>query len=184
MPWVLVALVAALGFATSAAGQTPQPEQGKAKTIIDGLRNEGDNLAVWIPPAFYVQIEPAHVQQKPVNIVLHFVSENIDPRSSYRKTRILQRYVRGESGEHWYAVAGAGSGTLALLPGAPVEPEGLRLQKRAKIGSAQLGMARDIGTTRLTLGYLRHENDRDQLVPYYTNVSGQNLAAMTLTLKH
>lgn len=96
----------------------------------------------------------------------------------------LQRFLQGDGRERWYAMAGAGSSAVILLPGAVIEAEGLRLQKRAKIGSVQLGLSRDIGDGRVTLGYLRNISQRDRLVPYYTRKTRQNLAALTLTFKH
>ena len=131
-------------------------------------------LATFIAAAFWFAPAPSLAADQ---------SAQAKPDAPYHQTLKLKRYVRGESRERWYAVAGAGSGAVALMPGAPIEPQGLRLQKRAKIGDAQLGVARDIGAGRVTLGYMRHNSDRNSLTPYYTRQKRQNLAALTLTFK-
>ncbi len=180
LPGIMMSLMASVCLIAPAAGETAKSTQG----ITDGLREEGAGGDTWVAPVFYVDVMPTHIQSKPVNIILHFVNEDRKVQPALPQSRIVQRYAHGESGERWYAVAGAGSGTLALLSPALVEQTVLRLQKRTKIGTAQLGMARDMGSARVTLGYLRHDDDRNDLVPFYTGTNGQNLAAMTLTLKH
>jgi hypothetical protein len=96
----------------------------------------------------------------------------------------LKSYAHGENLNRWYALAGAGSGAIILMPDMPKDAQALRLQKRAKIGAAQLGIARDVGDGRVTLGYLRGATRRDRLAPHLSHAKRQNFAALTLMFKH
>ncbi len=83
---------------------------------------------------------------------------------------------------HWYAVASAGSGAIALLPG-HARAQGLYWQKRARIRGGQLGLSRDAGAAKVTVGYLLTNPGRDPLVPFYKGRARQNLAALSLSVR-
>lgn len=156
----------ALGLASAVFGfaGSVRADDAAAKTVVQQLSAPSPVITYYGPTARH-----AKITQTP---------------TASRKGFHLRRYARGENEDGWYAIAGAGSGAVALLSGAALDTDNMRLQKRAKIGTGQLGFARNVGNGRMTLGYLRHDNDRDALVPYYAGPGSQNLAALTLSFKH
>jgi len=117
---------------------------------------------------------PVHYQGKAVRMPV---------RKRENKVITLKPYAHGENLNRWYALVGAGSGAIILMPDMPTDAQALRLQKRAKIGAAQLGVARDVGGGRVTLGYLRGATRRDGLAPQLSHAKRQSFAALTLMFK-
>jgi hypothetical protein len=178
-----IAVSALIMIQTSAAWAADPEPRPAHNAAYKALRPAGSQKIVPVDPVFWVRRDRQNAQARPVTLVVHVVSSGQYNRPKTLSSALLKRYRQGESRQQWYAMAGAGSGAIALMPGAPVESEGLRLQKRAKIGTAQLGLARDVGAGRVTLGYLHQQTGRDDLTPYQRRPKSQNLAALTLSIK-
>jgi hypothetical protein len=183
--WALVFLV--MPVSAMAQGTSQQAEHARPETPHAALRKTG--VQITYPSAFransiltteqpqsqYMLVKQARYQGKAVIMPM---------RREGSQVLILKSYAHGENLNRWYALAGAGSGAIILMPDMPKDAQALRLQKRAKIGAAQLGIARDVGDGRVTLGYLRGATRRDRLAPHLPHAKRQNFAALTLMFKH
>jgi hypothetical protein len=182
---VLTGTVLCLPALAQAGEPASKTAQGTSSSSLANLREAGTEGQTWSAEksAFIVDTRVNLVMKAPVSVLMHFVGVAIHKRAIKGHKLFIERYIQGENKKSWYAMAGAGGHAVALKPGTPIESDGLRLQRRAKIGVAQLGMARDIGSGRVTLGYLRNNTSRDALIPYSTRKERQNMAALTLTIK-
>lgn len=188
-PWLLCSALLFLVMPVSAMAQsaTRQAEHARPETPHAALRKGGVQitylpvfrtipiLTVEKPQSQYVLAKQARYTGKAVIMPV---------RREASQGVILKPYAHGESLNRWYALVGAGSGAVILMPDMPKDAQALRLQKRAKIGAAQLGIARDVGAGRVTLGYLRGATRRDRLAPHLPHAKRQNFAALTLMFKH
>ncbi len=132
---------------------------------------------------FIVDTHLDPVVKPPVSVLIHFVGAAIHNRANQGRHLRAKHYIQNENKKGWYALAGAGGHAVTLKPGLSAETDAVRLQRRAKVGVAQVGVARDIGGGRVILGYLRSPSERDALLPFARSQKGQDLAALTLTIK-
>ncbi|PHS26094.1 MAG: hypothetical protein COA85_06255 [Robiginitomaculum sp.] len=183
--FILTGTIFCLPALAQASDHTTKAGQGTLPSHLEGLRKAGSGSQIWPTqkPAFivYTHLDPA--MKVPVSVLVHIVGAALQRHAIKGHKLFIKHYIQGENKKSWYALAGAGGHAVALKPGSPIESDGLRLQGRAKIGVAQLGMARDIGGGRVILGYLRNNTRRDALIPYSTRKERQNMAALTLTIK-
>ncbi len=146
------------------------------------LRGAGDNPAYVPHPALDMRaaLPVRHTQQRrpgPPERTAWLAPQPSQNAPAFRR-------LNNTMGVHrWYAVARAGSRAVALVPGQAAQTQRLYLQKRAKIRGGQLGLGRDVGAAKLTVGYLLTNPGRDPLVPYYSGHARQNLAALSLSLR-
>jgi len=185
MPFILASAVFCSPVLAHAGDHISKAVQGTSFSKLAKFRAVGTGGQAWHAEksAFIVDAHMHQVMKPPVSVLMHFVSVAIHKQAIKGHKLFIERYIQGENKKSWYAIAGAGGHAVALKSGAPIKSDGLRLQRRAKIGVAQLGVARDIGGGRVTLGYLRNNTRRDALIPYNTRKERQDMAALTLTIK-
>ncbi|MDQ7018749.1 MAG: hypothetical protein Q9M33_06250 [Robiginitomaculum sp.] len=186
MSLILAGAVLCLPALAQAGDYGTEPSQATSSATLSEQRKADTGGQEWnaTKSIFIVDTHMDPVVKPPVSVLMHFVSAAMHKRAAKGQHLRIKHYIPGENKKSWYALAGAGGHAVALNPGAPIESDALRLQRRAKIGVAQVGVARDIGGGRVILGYLRSPSARDALLPFARSQKGQDLAALTLTIKH
>ncbi len=176
-----------------AADIAPTPPTEKPQPSNPGLRSSAqsafygkDQAAL----AFIVQNENAqswpalHDKKTGLYRMVHAFGSKLAVWKHHAAKKTLQRSIRyGQSETRWHAYVGAGSRAMVLIPGEAKNLDGLHLQRRQAVGEAQLGMVRNIGKGRVTLGYLRYKNKRPDLMRPDISAARQDYAALTLSFR-